>query len=304
MKRIAFALVALAGALLAAAPARALNVFACEPEWASLAAALGGERVSVYAATGGRQDPHRIEARPALIARLRNADLAVCTGAELEIGWLPLLLRQSANRRVQPGAPGWFVAADHVELKEIPARLDRAEGDIHAMGNPHIQTDPRNVALVARALTVRLAEIDRANAADYERLGAAFQAKWRAAIARWEAEGAPLKGRAVAVYHRSWRYLFDWLGIAEAGAIEPKPGVPASSAHLAQLLADMPRRGVRAVVFAAYQDPRAARFVADKAGVPAIELPFTVGGNDAAKDLFALFDDTLRRLAAGIGATR
>ena len=297
-----FLLFAAVTALLVAAPARALEVFACEPEWGALAAVLGGDKVSVTNATTGRQDPHRIQARPALIARLRKADLAVCTGAELEIGWMPLLLRQSANPRVQPGRPGWFAAADHVTLKDIPGRLDRSEGDIHAAGNPHIQTDPRNIARIAEALTRRLTEIDSANAAEYQRLGAAFQARWGDAIRRWEAEATPLRGQSVVVYHRSWRYLFDWLGLVEAGAVEPKPGVPPSSAHLAQLLAEIPPRRARAVIYAAYQDARAAEFVAGRAGIPAIELPFTVGGNDAAQDLYSLFDDTIRRLTAGIAA--
>ena len=145
--------------------ARALEVFACEPEWGALAAELGGDKVTVFVATTGRQDPHQIQARPSLIAQLRSADLVVCTGAELEIGWMPVLLRQAANARVQPGGPGYFEAAQQVRLLDLPTRLDRAEGDIHAAGNPHIQTDPRNIAAVAAALARRMAEIDPADAA-------------------------------------------------------------------------------------------------------------------------------------------
>src|SRR5258707_13091662 len=146
-------------ALLAApTAARALEVFACEPEWGALAKELGGDRVDVFVATSARQDPHQIQARPSLIARLRTADLVVCTGAELEIGWLPMLLRQGANGRVQPGGTGYFEAAQHVRLLEVPTRLDRAEGDIHAAGNPHIQTDPRNIAAAAPGLAGRRRE--------------------------------------------------------------------------------------------------------------------------------------------------
>ena len=143
--------------------AEALEVFACEPEWAALATELGGDKVEVFSATTARQDPHQIQARPALIARLRSADLVICTGAELEIGWMPVLLRQAANARVQPGTPGYMEASQYVRLLEVPTRLDRAEGDIHPAGNPHIQSDPRNIAAVATALARRLSEIDPAD---------------------------------------------------------------------------------------------------------------------------------------------
>jgi zinc/manganese transport system substrate-binding protein len=294
----------IAAAALAFLPkaALALNVFACEPEWGALATELGGDKVDVFSATTGLQDPHQIQARPALIARLRRADLAVCTGSELEIGWMPVLLRQASNGRVQPGNPGYFEAAGEVELKEKPARLDRAEGDIHPGGNPHIQTDPRNVAVVALALTRRLIEVDGANAATYRQRGDAFQAKMRDAIARWQQEAAPLKGVAAVEYHKSWIYLIDWLGMRIVGDVEPLPGVPPSSGYLAQLLTQLPSRNPKMVIYSAYEDPRASQFVGEKLGLPAVQLPFTVGGNDVAKDLFGLYDDTIHRLLASIGA--
>lgn len=294
---------AVCAALLVALPARAaLNVFACEPEWGALVAELGGGDVRVFTATTGRQDPHRIEARPALIARLRNADIAVCAGAELEIGWMPALQRQAANAKVQPGAPGYFAAAEQVPRVDIPARIDRSEGDVHPSGNPHVHTDPRNVRIVAVALAARLAQLDTARAAAYAQRRDNFLYRWDAAIARWQAGAAPLKGAKAIVYHRSWTYLFNWLGIAEVAAIEPKPGIPPGSAYLAQLLDDAPRKGAQFVVHAAYEDPRAAQFVAEKTGLPAVMLPFTVGGTDAARDLFGLFDDTVARLNAAVGA--
>jgi zinc/manganese transport system substrate-binding protein len=301
MRTFVIALVAL---LALPKAALALNVFACEPEWGALATELGGDKVEVFTATTGLQDPHQIQARPALIARLRRADLAVCTGSELEIGWMPILLRQAANGRVQPGNPGWFEATTFVELKDKPARLDRAEGDIHPGGNPHIQTDPRNVAIVAAALTRRLIEIDGANAEVYRQRGAEFQARMQAAIVRWQAEGAPLKGVGVIEYHKAWRYLLDWLDMRGTLTIEPKPGVPPSSGYLAQLLNDIPERGPKMILYAAYEDPRPSQFVAERSGLPAVRLPFTVGGNEAAKDLFSLYDDTVRRLLDGLGARR
>jgi zinc/manganese transport system substrate-binding protein len=288
--------------------ARALDVFACEPEWAALAQELGGSTVTVFSATTARQDPHQIQARPSLIARLRAADLIVCTGAELEIGWLPVLLRQAANPNVQPGSPGYFEAAQQVRLLEIPAQLDRSMGDVHAAGNPHIQTDPRNITMVAAALSARMQQLDSANAAAIAAYSQNFIARWAAATQRWAAQAAALRGTPVAVYHKNWTYLEDWLGLREMGTVEPKPGVPPGSQYLAQLVGELPARGVRGVLYAAYEDPRASEFVATRIGVPAIALPFTVGGSERATDLFSLFDDTIDRLVRGLsggaGASR
>lgn len=302
-KARAFALAVLATLLAAAHPAQAaLEVFACEPEWSALATELGGADVSVFTATTARQDPHRIQARPALISRLRSADIAVCTGAELEIGWMPVLLRQASNAKVQPGAPGYFEATQQVRLLEVPTRLDRAEGDIHPGGNPHVQTDPRNMRIIAAALAKRFAEIDRAHAAGYAQRAKAFDDKLGQAIERWQVAAAPLKGVNVVIYHKAWVYLFSWLGMNEVGTVEPKPGVPPGGAYLAQLLDDIPKRQARLIIYAAYQDPRAADFIAGKAHIPAVMLPFTVGGTDDAKDIFGLYDDTIKRLLAGLGA--
>jgi zinc/manganese transport system substrate-binding protein len=294
-------------ALLATAAGRAqaaFNIFACEPEWAALAGELGGSDVSVFAATTARQDPHQIQARPALIARLRNADLVVCTGAELEVGWMPVLLRQASNGRVQPGTPGYFAAADQVRLLEIPARLDRAEGDVHAAGNPHIQGDPRNVRAIAAALGQRMGQLDTAHAAAHAQRTQAFLKRWDEAIARWDAKAAQLKGTKVVVYHKDWVYLLTWLGMEEAATIEPKPGVPPGSAYIAQLLEDIPRKRARMILYAAYQEPRPANFVAEKTGLPAVMLPFTVGGTETAKDLSGLYEDTLQRLLDGLEKSR
>ncbi len=289
----------LAAAILAtfAAPAlAALNILACEPEWGALAQELGGELVSVYSATNALQDPHRIEARPSLLARARNADLLACTGAELEAGWLPILLRQSGNPKIQPGKPGYFEAARHVRMLEIPARLDRAEGDVHAGGNPHIQTDPRNIALVAAALSRQLAEADPANAARYQTRHQDFSRRWQTALMRWEKLAAPLRGSAIVVQHKGFPYLESWLGLREIATLEPKPGVEPSSGHLSQVLASLQQQPARMIIRAAYNDGRASEWLASRAKLPVVELPFTIGGSEQAKDLFSLFDDTLRRL--------
>jgi zinc/manganese transport system substrate-binding protein len=278
----------------------ALNVFACEPEWGALAKELGGDSVRVYTATTARQDPHRIEARPSLIAKMRQADLVVCTGAELEAGWLPVLLAESGNARVQPGQPGYFEATNHVALLEKPARLDRSEGDVHAAGNPHIQTDPRNIARVASALGRTLGRLDAARAAAYEQQERAFQLHWAESIRAWEHKAAPLRGVAVAVQHRGFPYLQQWLGLVEVAVLEPKPGVEPSAAHLAQVLNGLKARPARMILRAAYMPGRPGNWLAERAGIPVVELPFTVGGSREADDLYGLFDDTLDRLLAAV----
>ena len=274
----------------------ALNVLACEPEWGALAQELGGDKVKVANATTALQDPHRIEARPSLIARARNAELLVCTGAELEIGWLPILLRESGNPLIQPGQPGNFEATRYVPLLEKPQRLDRSEGDIHAAGNPHIQTDPRNIALVADALSKTLVAVDAANAAYYQARHAEFKARWSAAISRWEAQAAPLKGTAVVVQHQAYPYLENWLGLKQIAALEPKPGVEPSVASLTAVLARLKVTPAKMVIRSAYNDSRASEWLAQRAGIPAVELPFTVGGTPGAANLYGLFDDTVNRL--------
>ena len=285
---------------LLAAPAQAvLNVFATVPEWGALAEALGGDAVKVYVATNALQDPHHVEAKPSLIARARNADLVVATGAELEIGWLPLVLQQAGNPKLRPGQPGFFEAASFVALRDKPTRLDRAEGDVHPAGDPHIQTDPRNIARVATALAARLAEVDPANADGYRARYQAFDARWRAAIARWEQQAAPLKGVPIVVQHKAFTYLIAWLGLREVATLEPKPGVEPTTASLSEVLALLQRDPAKMVLRAAYQCDRASQWIAERAKVVPVVLPFTVGGDDRATDLYGLFDDTIARLQKG-----
>jgi len=181
----------------------ALKVFACEPEWAALAAALGVDSADIYSATNALQDPHQVQARPSLIAQARKADLMICSGAELEIGWLPQVQRQAANPKVQASAPGFFEAANFVSRLEIPTSIDRAQGDVHPGGNPHIQTDPNNIQRVAEALSGKLAELDPSNAARYHSQWSEFDARWRKAIAHWDDMLSPLRGKAANGYSPS-----------------------------------------------------------------------------------------------------
>ena len=289
----------LASLCLVALPAHAaLSVLACEPEWEALVKEIGGDKVRVSSATTALQDPHRIEARPSLIARARSADLMVCTGAQLEIGWAPLLQSQSGNAKIQPGQPGYFEAASVVSLLERPTSIDRAQGDVHPAGNPHLHLDPRNIERVANALIERMGSLDARERANYETRGKAFLGRWQEARVRWEKAAAPLKGMGVVVYHKNLTYLFSWLGMREVGTLEPKPGLPPSTAHLTALLDQLKREPAKAVVRAAYNEPRAAEWLAERAQIPVVVLAFTVGGTEQAKDLFTLYDDSIARLLA------
>jgi len=275
-----------------------VNIFACLPEWAALATELGGNKVSVYQASNALQDPHRIEARPSLVARMRSADLAICTGAELEVGWLPVLLQTAGNQKVQPGQPGFIAAAEFVYRLEVPTRLDRAEGDIHPGGNPHIQLDPHNIAKVGLVLAQRLEQIDAGNAAYYESRSKDFQGRWTQAISRWEKDAAPLKGLRIVPYHKDSVYLIKWLGLVEVMNVEPKPGIPPSAGHLSELVGRLKGGAADVITRSAYQDPKAATSLAEMTKLPVVELPYTVGGTPGAKDLFGLFDDSIARLKA------
>ena len=298
MNRILKLLFALAACFAVQPALAALNIFACEPEWGALAKELAGDKASIYVATTALQDPHRIDARPSLIARARSADLLVCTGADLEVGWLPLVQTQSGNSRIQAGQPGHFEAARQLALIEIPQSLDRSLGDVHAAGNPHVHLDPRNIAKVAAALAERMAQLDGAGAQAYRARLKAFLERWRQAIEKWEKQALPLKGMPLVVHHRNLSYLIHWLGMREVGALEPKPGLPPSTAHMSELLARLAKDPAKAVVRAAYNEPRAVEWLAERAKIPALVVPFTVGGTEKAQDLFGLFEDTLSRLVA------
>lgn len=274
----------------------ALNVFATVPEWAALSRELGGDKVRVYLATSPLQDPHHVQAKPSLIARARTADLVVATGAELEVGWLPLVLQQAGNDKVQPGSAGYFAATRYVALLDKPTRLDRAEGDVHPEGDPHIQGDPRNVARVATALERRLERLDPSNASYYKARYERFAARWEAAITKWQREAAPLRGVPVVVQHKGFTYLEAWLGLKEVAALEPKPGMEPTTSHLARVLAILQREPAKMVLLAAYQSDQASQWLAQRSKIQVVKLPFTVGGTDRAKDLFSFYEDTIRRL--------
>ena len=293
---IGLAAVALSMALTATAAQAQLNVFATVPEWGALAEELGGDKVKVYVATNALQDPHRVQARPSLLARARSAQLMLATGADLEIGWLPLLQRDAGNPNILPGKPGMFEASQYVQLLGIPLSVDRSMGDVHAGGNPHIQTDPRNFLPIARALTDRLIVLDSANGSFYQDRLRSFLFKWQASIDRWTTIAQPLRGEKIWVQHDGFVYLNDWLGLVQVGTLEPSPGLDPSVAHLSAVLQRQSQLQGRMVITAAYAGDTASKWFSEKANVPLVVLPFTVGGNKEATTLETFFQNTIAHL--------
>ncbi len=273
-----------------------MNIFACEPEWAALATEIGGSHVSSFSATTALQDPHYIQARPSLIAKVRRADLVICSGAQLEIGWLPALLQKANNRKVLPGSSGYMEASSYVLRLDATGDVDRAQGDIHPEGNPHIQTNPHNIAAVARALGERMKSLDPENAATYEAGLADFLARWQDAIAVWEAKAETLRGAKAITHHKSWVYLERWLGIEEIANLEAVPGLPPTAPHLSRLTKQFEHGGADFIIRSPYQDARPSEWLSKRVGITAIVLPLTLGGTEEAQDLFSLFDDIVDRL--------
>lgn len=290
-----FLLIATVAGLPVAANAE-LSVFACEPEWAALAREIGGDNIDAYSATTALQDPHYIQARPSLIAKVRRADLVICSGAQLEIGWLPALLQKANNRDVMPGTAGYMEASSFVVRLNPTGDLDRAKGDIHPQGNPHIQMNPHNIAVVARALAERMQQIDRVNSIVYDENLEQFITTWTTAIGRWEEQAAGLRGKKAITHHKSWVYLLSWLGIEEVANLEAIPGLPPTAAHLGKLTSQFGAGGADVIVRAPYQHAKPSEWLSERTGIPAIVLPLTVGGTEAATDLYALFDDIIARL--------
>ncbi|MCL1108940.1 zinc ABC transporter substrate-binding protein [Shewanella schlegeliana] len=269
-----------------------LNIFACEPEYAALAKELAPD-AKIYSATTAMQDPHQVQARPSLIAKMRQADLAICAGADLEVGWLPMLQMKSANAKVRSTDQGLFFAAEQIETLDRLESVDRSMGDVHAKGNPHLHFDPKRLLDVATALTAKLIQLDPGTKAEYESSLASFSERWQAAIPKWEAKAQTLQGSKVIAYHSSFKYLFNWLGLEQVADLEPKPGIPPSSSHLAGLLSRAKQGDILAIVIASYQSERGADWLAERSDLPVLILPMSVGGNEQSVDLFGLYDSAI-----------
>jgi zinc/manganese transport system substrate-binding protein len=273
-----------------------LNVFTCEPEWSALAGVIGGKNIKTSSATNALQDPHYIQARPSLISKVRRADLIVCSGAQLEIGWLPLLLRKGNNPDVLPGSPGFLEASMVVKRLDTAVSSDRSQGDVHPQGNPHIQTNPHNILLVAKAMAERMAQLDPDSAKSYQQNFLNFSHDWSNAIVAWEKRAAVLRGKQVIAHHKSWIYLENWLGLEEVATLEPVPGIPPTATHLTDLLNRFGSGGADLIIRAPYQSAKPSKWLSERTGIPAVLLPLTVGGTDQASDLYKWFDDMLDRL--------
>jgi len=284
-----------------AAPTQAfakVNVFACAPEWGALAQEIGQDKVDIYTASKANQDIHHMRAKPSLLAAMRRADLVVCSGASLEIGWLPILMNKSGDADVQEDSVGSIMAADYVSLLDVMQNADRSMGHVHPEGNPHVHLDPNNILTLSKVVADRLSQIDRENAQFYLDNQKAFAQSWKASMAQWDAQSKGLEGQEIVVYHNSWSYLLNWLGMDVAASLEPKPGIPTNAAHLEKVLQDIKGKNIKGILVAPFENDKAAKWLSDKSGVPIIKLPFTVNGNSQAVNLETLFSDTVNRLNA------
>lgn len=297
MKRSLGFVLAVAWGMALPSPAAAdLRVFACEPEWAALAREVGGEKINAFSATHPRQDPHHIRARPSLVAQIRRADLVFCSGADLEVGWLPLLMRRGAGPSVQPGATGYLMAADHVPVLEKPTVVDRSLGDVHPSGNPHVHLDPRNLAILANELSRRLIRLDPTNTDYYRNRLDAFQKDWQMAMDRWKPRISKLSGLRIIVHHKSFTYLNNWIGLNEVATLEVKPGIPPTASHLNDLLQTARSQKVKVILRAPYDPADASDWLSSKTGIPALMLPYTVEKAASPDALIQLFDRTITLL--------
>jgi zinc/manganese transport system substrate-binding protein len=285
------ALAALVAVTLVTGPAAAeLRVVSTVPDFATIAAELGGDRVSTETLVQGTQDPHFADARPSLILKVNRADLLIVVGMGLEVGWLPVLMTQARNEKIQTGAKGYLDASQFIHPKAVVANVDRSMGDVHGGGNPHFYNSPAELYAVAKAIRDRLKTLDPEGAATYDKRWAAFDKRYAQKTAEWRNKIAPFKGTNVVVYHESWIYLIDWLGFEQAGALEPKPGVSPSPAHVGRLLNEVKSRNVKLVFQEVYHPTSLSKLFADKAGAKLLVLPSMVGGAKGVDTIWDKFD--------------
>jgi zinc/manganese transport system substrate-binding protein len=268
---------------------------------AALAKEVAGDRATVVSLSRGAQDPHFVDANPIFAVKLRDADLLVDVGLDLEIGWLPPLVNQSRNARIQPGGPGRLTAVSAVTVLDLPTGpVNRSQGDIHPGGNPHFLSDPRRAVRIAAAIAERLAALDPAGAPTYHARADAFAKRMEVALVRWSAQLEPVKGRALFTHHRTLVYFLDWTGLRSAGEMEPRPGTPPPPAHLADLVQLAKRDGVKACVVETYYDPRSDVLVARLSGAKVAVIPGDVGGDPAASSYEGWIDLLVARVVGAL----
>lgn len=286
-------------ALSLASPAAAAlpKVITTTEDLAALAREVGGDKITVDSMARGYQDPHFVEPKPSFIMKLHDADLLVAIGRELEIGWLPPLLTQSRNAKIQVGAPGYLDASIGVRILELPTgQITRAMGDVHPAGNPHYWLDPDNGRIIARSIAAALSRISPADRAYFDQRFADFDRRLTEAQKRWAAAMAPYKGTKVVTYHRSWPNFTDRFALDVIGYVEPKPGIPPSPSHTIELIAEMKRQQVKLILVEPYFDLKTPESIAREVGGKVLVLTPSVGGVKEATSYIALFDYNINLL--------
>jgi zinc/manganese transport system substrate-binding protein len=296
MSRLVAALSVLA-AVSAPAAAATPKVVTTTEDLAALVREVGGDKVSVDAIAKGYQDPHFVDPKPSFILKLHDADLLVAVGRELEIGWLPPLLTQSRNAKIQPGAPGYIDASSGVRILELPTgQITRAMGDVHPQGNPHYWLDPENGRIIARSLLAALGRLDPTDQAYFEQRCADFEKRLTEAEARWAAAMAPYKGTKIVTYHRSWPNFTERFGLDVIGYVEPKPGIPPSPSHTLEVIGEMKRQQAKVILVEPYFDTKTPDSIAREVGGKVLVLSPSVGGVKEASDYIKLFDYDISQL--------
>jgi zinc/manganese transport system substrate-binding protein len=282
-----------------------VQIMTATTDLAALATEIGGEKVSVESIARGYQDPHFVEAKPSFLLKLRHADLLIVVGLELEIGWLPPLISQSSNPKIQVGAPGYFDASRFAKILEIPTgQVTRAEGDVHPLGNPHYWLDPDNGLRIAKGIQDKLSEMRPGDAAYFAGRYSSFEQRLKQADQQWMAQMKPYAGRKIVTYHRSWPNFADHFGLTVVGYVEPRPGIPPSPQHTVELIGQMKRDGVKVIVVEPYFDLKTPNSVARETGGQVVVLMPSVGGEKEVTDYFKLFDYDIAKLRQAFDATK
>jgi len=287
------------------AAAKKLNVVTSTTDLAALTQEVGGDRITVESIAKGYQDPHFVEAKPSFLLKLRNADLLVSVGLDLEIGWLPPLITQSGNGRIQRGANGYLDASQFAEILEIPqGTVTRAEGDVHPLGNPHYWLDPDNGRRLAKGIAGKLSELDPGDSSYFQQRVADFDKRLSEAEKRWDAEMVPYRGRKVVTYHRSWPNFAKHFGLDVTGYVEPRPGIPPTPSHTLDLINLMKRENVKVMLIEPYFDLRTPNSVGSQTGAKVLVMTPSVGGEKGVDDYFKLFDYDLNLLKQAFDSTK
>lgn len=289
------------GTLAATGAAASLRVVATTPEYGALASAIGGDRVSVTTLAKPTEDPHFVDAKPSHVVSLNRADVLIEGGAELEAGWLPPLMQEARNSKILPGAPGLVRASEGIQLLDVPATLDRSRGDLHAAGNPHFMMDPLNAGVVARHLADAFCRVDAADCTTFKANLARFEETLDQKMKVWTAALAPFRGAPIVTYHPTWRYFANRFGLVADTFLEPKPGIPPSPPHLAEVIAKMNEQHIKVILVEPFQSRKTADVVAGHTAAKVIDVCQFPGGLPGAEDYFSLMDANVKALAIGLG---